>query len=178
MNLEFYPVTADRWGDFEQLFECKGGPHNCWCMVWRRNEKEKTTPGKAGKKAAIKARVDRGTPIGLLAYSDNKPIAWCSVAPRDTYKPLGGDETIDGVWSLTCFFIQRPFRNLGLSSRILAAAVEYAKNSGARFVEAYPVAPDSPSYRFMGFIPTFESAGFRLVKSAGSRRSAMILGLR
>lgn len=177
MMLEFHPVTADRWGDFEQLFECKSGPHNCWCMVWRTNENKITIPGKAGKKASIRNRVDRGTPIGLLAYSDNKPIAWCSIAPRDTYKSLGGDKTKDGVWSLACFFIKRSFRNMGVTSRILAAAVDYAKDNGAQYVEAYPVAHDSPSYRFMGFVPTFEKAGFRFVKSAGSRRNVMILVL-
>jgi len=46
---------------------------------------------------------------------------------------------------------------------------------GARVVEAYPVAPDSPSYRFMGFVPAFEKAGFREVGRAGSRRHVMRL---
>lgn len=174
MILDFHPVTADRWDDFEQLFECKGGPHNCWCMAWRTNENQKTL---AGKKASIENRVERGVPIGLLAYTDSKPIAWCSIAPRDTYKSLGGDDTKDNVWSLTCFYISRLFRNMGVTSRLLAAAVDYAKDNGARYVEAYPVAPDSPSYRFMGFVPTFEKAGFRFVKSAGSRRNVMILAL-
>ncbi len=177
MILEFHPVTAERWGDFEQLFESKGGPHNCWCMAWRINENEKILAGKTGKKASIGNRVEHCIPIGLLAYFDSKPIAWCSIAPRDTFKPLGGDESKDGVWSLTCFFIARLYRNMGVMSRILAAAVDYAKDNGALYVEAYPVAPDSPSYRFMGFVPTFEKAGFRFVKSAGSRRNVMILAL-
>jgi GNAT superfamily N-acetyltransferase len=146
-------------------------------MVWRTNENEKMFPGKSGKKASMKSRVDRGTPVGLLAYSDNEPMAWCSIAPRDTYKSLGGDETKDAVWSLACFFIKRSFRNMGLTSRLLAAAVEYARDNGAQYVEAYPVAPDSPSYRFMGFVPVFEKAGFQFVKSAGSRRNVMILSL-
>jgi hypothetical protein len=93
MKLDFHLVTADRWPDFEQLFVCKGGPRNCWCLVWRTNENKKTNPAKSGKKASMKNRLDHGTPIGLLAYSDNEPIAWCSIAPRGTYKSLGGDET-------------------------------------------------------------------------------------
>ncbi len=175
MKLIFHPVTTDRWTDFEQLFESRGGPHGCWCMAWRTNENKKTIPGKAGKKVSMKDRVDHDTPIGLLAYSDKRPIAWCSIAPRDTYRSLGGDETKDGVWSLACFFVKRPFRNMGVTSRFLAAAIDYAKENGAQYVEAYPVAPDSPSYRFMGFVPTFEKAGFQFVKSAGSRRKVMTL---
>ena len=123
-KITFHPVTAERWSDFERLFESRGGPHNCWCMVWRSNEHKKTIPGKAGKKASIQNRVKDATPIGLLAYSENEPIAWCSIAPRGTYKSLGGDEAKDGVWSLTCFFVKQAFRNMGVTSQLLAAATE------------------------------------------------------
>ena len=177
MNLDFYPVTKSRWDHFEQLLESKGGPHNCWCMVWRTNENKKLLQGKLGKKASMKRRVEEGVPVGLLAYLDELPIAWCSIAPRKTYKPLGGDETKNGVWSLTCFFIKREFRNMGLASKLLDAAIQYAKENGARYVEAYPVDPESPSYRFMGFKPMFENAGFQFVKKAGTRRNVMLIEL-
>jgi hypothetical protein len=36
--------------------------------------------------------------------------------------------------------------------------------------EGCPVDPDSPSYRFMGFVPVFAEAGFQEVALAGSRR--------
>jgi len=51
-----------------------------------------------------------------------------------------------------------------------AAAVEHARSRGACVVEAYPVDADSPSYRFMGFVPTFEQAGFDEVGRIGTRR--------
>jgi hypothetical protein len=40
-------------------------------------------------------------------------------------------------------------------------------------LEAYPVAADSPSYRFMGFVPQFARLGFDEVARAGSRRHVM-----
>jgi hypothetical protein len=43
-------------------------------------------------------------------------------------------------------------------------------NSVAKMVEGYPVDQDSPSYRFMGFVPVFAEAGFQEVALAGSRR--------
>lgn len=89
----------------------------------------------------------------------------------------GGDETKQGVWSLACFFVKREFRKIGLTSRLLGAAMDYAKDNGAQYVEAYPVAPDSPSYRFMGFVPTFEKAGFQFDTTAGTRRNVMVLRL-
>lgn len=44
-------------------------------------------------------------------------------------------------------------------------------------VEAYPVDPESPSYRFMGFVEMFADAGFREVGMAGRRRHVMQLEL-
>ena len=58
---------------------------------------------------------------------------------------------------------------------LIAAAVEHARRKGASVVEAYPVDPDSPSYRFMGFVGTFEAMGFRAVGRAGTRRHVMRL---
>ena len=53
------------------------------------------------------------------------------------------------------------------------AAVEHAAAHGAEVVEAYPVGPDAPSYRFMGFVPAFQQAGFVEVARAGKRRHVM-----
>ena len=52
---------------------------------------------------------------------------------------------------------------------------EHARSHGAAILEAYPVDPDSPSYRFMGFVPVFEEAGFHKVGRAGIRRHVMQL---
>jgi len=177
MNLEFHPVTKERWPDFEKLFEGKSSPHNCWCTAWRNVEKKGNKPDKKEKKISIKTSISKNIPIGIMAYSNKEPIAWCSIAPRETYRALGGDETINNVWSLVCFFIKRSFRNNGITELLLTEAINYAKNNGAEYVEAYPVEPDSPSYRFMGFIHTFEKANFKFIKMAGTRRNVMLFEL-
>lgn len=125
----------------------------------------------------MKARIDNGTPVGLLAYKDGKPIGWCAVAPRDSYKNLGGDETKQDVWSVVCFFMQRQHRGQGLSSLFLAQATKFAQKHGAHYIEGYPVSKDSPSYRFMGYIPTFEKAKLEFIKNAGARRNVMVKSL-
>jgi len=177
MKLEFHPVTKERWPDFESLFESKGSPHNCWCTAWRYVEKKGAKPGKNEKKTSIKTSISNNIPIGIMAYSNNEPIAWCSIAPRETYRSLGGEVSKKNVWSLVCFFIKRAFRNNGISKLLLTEAIKYAKENGAEFIEAYPVEPDSPSYRFMGFIHTFEKANFKFIKKAGARRNVMLLEL-
>jgi hypothetical protein len=80
---------------------------------------------------------------------------------------------LEKVWSIACFFIKREFRDQGLIDILIEQAKKYAKKNGAKYLEAYPVQPDSPSYRFMGFINTFEKADFSFVKKAGSRRNVM-----
>ena len=71
------------------------------------------------------------------------------------------------VWSLVCFFIKREFRQQGITEELIKEAIKYAKDNGAKFVEAYPVDTDSPSYRFMGFKPTFDKMGFDFKYKAG-----------
>jgi GNAT superfamily N-acetyltransferase len=175
-GMTFRPVTPARWKDLEDLFESRGGPKYCWCMAWRATS-ERHDMSRSQRKSALKSRVKDGIPIGILGYVDGTPIAWCSIAPRPTYRKLGGlekpDENPDKVWSLACFFVKRDFRGMGVSNRMLEAAVAYAKTKGATIVEAYPVTADSPSYRFMGFVPSFEATGFRHAGRAGSRRHVM-----
>lgn len=177
-RLVFHEVTADRWRDMVKLFERRGGPSNCWCMVWRAQGAEKTD--KASRKAGMGKRVRGNIPVGLLGYVDDEPMAWCSIAPRETYRPLGGPEEPSrpgAVWSIACFFIDRRLRGQGAMKQLLGAAIAHARSRGASIVEAYPVDPDSPSYRFMGFVPAFEQAGFEEVGRAGSRRHVMRLAL-
>jgi GNAT superfamily N-acetyltransferase len=170
-RIVFRAVTADTWPDFERLFECRGGPKACWCMVWRATPEEAKQTNGTSRKVAIAKRIAAGTIVGLLGYLDGEPVAWCSVAPRSTYRRLVDNSSSDeGIWSIACFFVVRKLRGQGITQRIIAAAVDFAKSRGASIVEAYPVDPESPSYRFMGFVPTFEAAGFCETGRAGSRR--------
>jgi GNAT superfamily N-acetyltransferase len=180
-QLAFFDVDQDRWPDFERLFESRGSPKSCWCMVWRaRGEETKRIQGPDRKRAMMR-RVQEGVPIGLIGYLDGLPVAWCSIAPRATYRPLGGparpDEAEGEVWSLVCFFVKRALRGEGMTPQLIQAAAAHARSKGARILEAYPVQHGSPSYRFMGYVPTFERARFKHVGLAGSRRHVMRLDL-
>jgi GNAT superfamily N-acetyltransferase len=178
-RLVVHEVTSERWTDLERLFEAKGGPKYCWCMAWRSAPEQVKRSDGSGRKAALAARVQEGVPIGLLGYLEGQPVAWCSVAPRSTYRRLGTNATPnEGVWSNVCFFVLKPYRGAGFTKRMLAAALNHAREHGATVVEAYPVDEDSPSYRFMGFVPMFQQAGFQEIGREGSRRHVMQRPLR
>ena len=180
-RLVFHHVDQERWEDLVRLFEARGGPKHCWCMVWRSMPKGASRADSQAKRGALESRVRDGVPIGILGYLDGEPVAWCSIAPRSTYRDLGGleDPAEDPatVWSLVCFFVPRRFRGQGVTARIIRAAVDHARSRGATVVEAYPVMPDSPSYRFMGPVSTFRAIGFRELGTAGTRRHVMRLWL-
>ncbi|HEV2514513.1 MAG TPA: GNAT family N-acetyltransferase [Devosia sp.] len=178
-KLAFKPVTRATESDFEALFAGPGGPKPCWCMTWRATPQEiKDNKGPARRKQIL-GRIADGVPVGLLGYADSEPVAWVSVAPRDTFRNLGGPdvERDEKVWSLTCMYLRRQFRGERLGLQLIAAAIAHARRHKADILEAYPVAPSSPSYRFMGFVPAFEGFGFVEVGKAGTRRHVMRLTL-
>jgi GNAT superfamily N-acetyltransferase len=175
-GLRFAEVTKATRPDFEKLFEAKGGPRYCWCMAWR-NMPNREHASNDERKAGIVGMIEAGTPVGILAFQNNEPVGWCSVAPRETYRRLSRqqDESERGVWSIVCFYVPRMLRGHGLSAALLDAAVKHAFERGARTVEAYPVDEASPSYTFMGFRKLFEAASFREIGRAGTRRHIMRL---
>jgi GNAT superfamily N-acetyltransferase len=179
-QLCFRNIDTENWADFAHLFEERGGPKSCWCMVWRASSSEAKCKDGVNRRAQIKSRVDGGVPIGLVGYIGGQPVAWCSIAPRETYRSLGGpaaDLTTERIWSLACLFIKRNHRGKGLTAELISAAIAHAKAHKATIVEAYPVDADSPSYRFMGFVDAFASAGFQKIGRAGQRRHVMRLAL-
>jgi GNAT superfamily N-acetyltransferase len=108
-----------------------------------------------------------------LAYTDDEPIGWCSIAPRETFGALERSRTLKriddkAVWSIVCFFVARPFRHSTLMAQLLAAAIDYAVAHGAKIVEGYPVDTRGLSRAsvelYMGVASAFRAAGFAPVK--------------
>lgn len=178
-KLAFRPLTSSVVDDFEALFAGPGGPKPCWCMTWRATPDEIRDNKGPARRRQILGRIEAGVPVGLLGYAEGEPVAWVSVAPRDTFRKLGGpaEQPEQAVWSLTCMYVRRQLRGEGLGRQLIAAAIAHARQGGAAILEAYPVAPSSPSYRFMGFVPAFEGFGFVEVGKAGTRRHVMRLTL-
>ena len=168
-ELEFHPLTIHRWLDFEELFGERGACGGCWCMWWRLKRSEFERTKGEGNRLAMKAIVESGVVPGILAYVGDKPVAWCSVAPREHFPVLGRSrilKPIDDtpVWSIVCFFVDKRYRNQGMSVRLLGAAIEYVKQQGGKVLEGYPVEPKkdrTPAvFAFTGLASAFRKAGF------------------
>ena len=176
-KVRFTAVTRKTRTDFESLFEAPGGPKYCWCMAWRPLPGRREHVQHAELKRAMKALVDAGTPVGILAELDGKTVGWCSVAPRQTYRKLSSqqDDGETGIWSIVCFYVPRALRGGGLAVALLDAAVDHAFAKGGRAIEAYPVDQASTSYLFMGFRDMFTARVFHEIGMACSRRHVIRL---
>jgi len=165
----FYPLTADRWPDFEQLFGPRGAVGGCWCMWWRQSSSDHDRNKGEANRLAFKTLVELGEVPGILAYRNGVPIGWCSFAPRDRYPRLSRSRTLKPiddtpVWSIGCFFIPRQYQAQGLSAALLQAAVDYIASQGGRVVEGYPIEPKQIAmpavFAWTGFASTYKAAGF------------------
>jgi GNAT superfamily N-acetyltransferase len=168
MQLTIRPLTPDRWPALEDLFGEQGPVSRCWCMYWRIGNDYRQRPRQANK-AAFCELVTRGPPPGLLAFGGDLAVGWCQLTPRAALPWL--DHTwrlkrVDDlpVWSISCFYIRKGYRKRGVTSALIRAALEMAKQAGAPAVEAYPLdASLSPSATSTGYVSTFERAGFKVV---------------
>ncbi len=181
-DLTFKPVTLDVWPDFEALFEEPGIQDGCWCMYWRIRRADCQRHYGAGNKQAFKAIIESGQVPGILAYLNGRPIGWCAIAPREATPTLDRSRTLkriddQPVWSITCFFVSKPYRQQGLTERLIEAAIAHAREQGAQTVEAYPLLDEItkllPYERYMGIQSTFERVGFQEVARRTDRRPIM-----
>jgi GNAT superfamily N-acetyltransferase len=179
------PLTPANWTDLETLFNLPGGSivRGCWCMHYRKTGTAASAP--AQDKTAMHDLVSTGVVPGLVGYLDGTPAGWISLGPRPQYlrlrrspvmKPV--DDT--DVWSVVCSYVPRASRGRGLQHRLLAAAIEFATNSGAAVLEAYPV--DKPGrshddFMFFGSRSLYERAGFTEIARRSPTRVVMRLNL-
>lgn len=177
-EIRFRPVTEERLSDLAEFSQCHGKFRYCSCMRWRMTSSAYRRSSKQDRVDALEELVRACTPVGILAYSEEQPVAWCSIAPRETYQALERYRALpriddSPVWSIVCLFVDRHFRRQGLTSMLLKAAVDYARDQNAPIVEGYPVAPDATSYTYMGTPETFRRAGFVDVTPTGQDRLVM-----
>ena len=179
-ELVFEPLNKSNWGLFTELFGEKGACGNCWCMYFRLKPTE-FVAGKAdgGNKSKMKGLVWAGCQTGVMAIHNGVAIGWCAFAPREDYLKLANSRVhkpIDNekVWSITCFFIAKPYRMLGVSVAMLNGVIEYARSKNIKIVEAYPTIPTQErlpdSFAWIGLYKSFEKAGFKIVDQTSKNR--------
>ena len=174
MHVAISPLTPDLWPDFEDLFGKQGACYGCWCTHFRLAPAARRDNDRERNKEQIRARIAAGPPPGLLAFADDEAVGWMQIGPRHDVPefnnagrgsaPLDPADASDpGVWAISCFFLRSRVRGTGLTHRLVEEGIAFARQGGARFVEACPMT-QSRSTRsiglFVGSTRVFEKAGF------------------
>ncbi|MFC5830342.1 GNAT family N-acetyltransferase [Nonomuraea insulae] len=196
------PITADQvnivpaneasWDDLAAVFGTTDAGR-CLCQrfkvigwIWRDSTQE-------GRTAMLQTQTACGDPAaevtsGLVAYVDGEPAGWAAVEPRTAYPKLrtssvpwrgrAEDKDDDGVWAVTCLVVRKGFRGRGLTYHLAQATIGFARERGARAVEAYtmitqPGKTITWGELHVGARQVFEEAGFKEVSHPTVRRVVM-----
>jgi GNAT superfamily N-acetyltransferase len=194
-SLRIVPANQASWEDLQTVFGTRGTAPICQCQRFKLRPKEsfKWSPV---EERAIRLRMqtnvghpDADTTSGLVAYLEGEPVGWCAVEPRTEYTGLlrvyrvpwvgrSEDKTDNSVWAVTCFFVRAGFRGRGITYELARAAVDFARERGARAVEGYPMITQ-PGQEviwdevLVGTRSIFADAGFTEISRPTLRRLVM-----
>lgn len=180
-GVRWEPATAERWKELEELFGSRGACGGCWCMAWRKTKKAFVAGKGDANRRALKKLTASKVPPGVLLYRGDEVVGWCSIAPRANFVRLEASRVwapVDEkpVWSVSCFFVKKGFRNQGLSVELLKGAMEFARKHGAKIVEGYPndiknKLPDA--FVWTGLMASYKRAGFKDVARRSEQKPIM-----
>jgi GNAT superfamily N-acetyltransferase len=187
------PANEASWDDLRAIFGMRGYAAYCQCQRFKIGPHGWTAPTVAERMQRLEQETHAGYPSaprtsGLVAYLDGEPVGWCAIEPRTAYPRLpparvawmarGEDKDDESVWAVTCFATRAGFRRRGVTRVLAAAAVEHARQRGARAIEGYPMITE-PGHEItwgethVGTRSIFEAAGFAQVHRATLRRVVM-----
>jgi GNAT superfamily N-acetyltransferase len=192
VEITIVPANEASCPDLEAVFGARGAAAYCRCQRY------KLQPREAFRKFPVEERARRlreqtacgrprsETTSGLVAYLDGEPAGWCAVEPRTAYEGLVRNnrvpwadrveqKTDDSVWAVTCVFARAGCRRQGIGRALARAAVEFARERGARAIEGYPMTTKNALLEelHVGTEAMFADAGFTEVSRPTLRRAVM-----
>jgi GNAT superfamily N-acetyltransferase len=192
-ELTVVPANEASWPDLQAIFGTTGDPGHCYCQWFKVRNRDWSAMSVVERRNRLRDQTRCGHPgaggtTGLLAYVGVEPAGWVAVEPRTAYARLAftrnvwigrtEDKADAGVWAVTCFVTRRGYRKRRISYALAGAAVDFARQRGARALEAYAATTSSgaaiPSASlYVGTRQIFAAAGFEEVGSPAPGRVVM-----
>ncbi len=187
------PANQASCDDLQAVFGTRGDASRCQCQWFKIRDFQWRSVPVEERAERLREQTGCGHPgvrttSGLVAYLDGEPAGWCAVEPRTAYVRLlftrvpwtgrAEDKADDGVWAVTCFVTRTGFRRRGVSRALTAAAVDFARERGARAIEGYPMITH-PGQEitwgelYVGSRSIFAAAGFTEASRPTPRRVVM-----
>ena len=194
-RLTIVPANEASFEDLQTVFGTRGSAAYCQCQRYKLRPREAFAKFPVEERAhRLRTQTECGHPkskttSGLVAYLDGEPVGWCALEPRTAYPglirnspvPWKGrteDKTDDSVWAVTCVFARAGSRRRGIGYALARAAVGFARERGARALEAYPLLTKPGEDITWGELNVgtrsmFEAAGLAQVSHPTKRRVVM-----
>jgi GNAT superfamily N-acetyltransferase len=194
-ELTVVPANQASFEDLQTVFGTRGTAVYCQCQRFKLAPKEAFKSFPAEERALrLREQTNSGHPeadstTGLIAYLDGEPVGWCAVQPRTAYPGLlrvyrvpwegrAEDKADPSIWAVTCIFVRSGFRHRGISYALARAAVDFARQRGARALEGYPMITQPGQEitwdeMLVGNRSIFAAAGFAEVSHPTPRRVVM-----
>jgi GNAT superfamily N-acetyltransferase len=194
-GLSVVPANEASWDDLQTVLGERSDASRCQCQRFKVGNADWTPMPVEERAELLREQTGCDDPAapgtnGLVAYLDGEPVGWCAVEPRTAYElllrsrspvPWAGraeDKADDSIWAITCFVTRKGFRRRGVSSALVAAAVGFARDRGARALEGYPMITHPGKEitwgeLYVGSRNSFADAGFREVSAPTLRRVVM-----
>jgi ribosomal protein S18 acetylase RimI-like enzyme len=177
-------LDASSWADFEMMFDkhkgCSGG---CWCVFHICPSATFHSLGREGRKALHRSMAEEGKTSGVICYLDSVPVGWCQFAPAPVfeqvnrgraYREFAARDTAVPRFRITCVFVDKNYRRLGLAKRVLATAVAAIHAQGGGLTEAFPMeVPETKRPQYTGSVKMYEAEGFVCAARLGANHFVM-----
>ena len=168
-------LDVSTWDDFAELVERNNGVYGgCWCIGYhpecgqrgvdyRRVKEERV---KSDRAHAALVLDESGLAQGWCQYGDPEELSNIKHAREYLKDPPPRPD-----WRITCIFVDRHHRGLGIARAALEGALAAIARSGGGLVEAIPEVTAGRvaqgRFLFSGTVELFEDHGFSRVRQVG-----------
>jgi GNAT superfamily N-acetyltransferase len=192
-ELDIVAANNASWTDLQAVFGTADYSGMCYCQHFKTRDCHWSSLSHEERQRRLREQTHCDDPrarttSGLVAYFGKEAVGWVAVEPRTAYERLARARTVwsgrqedradDGVWAVTCFVTRKGYRKRGITYALAAATVDFARERGARALEAYPMIT-TPGKEItwgelhVGSRQVFSDAGFIEVSRPSPRRVVM-----
>lgn len=180
MSIEIQQLSDDNFHDYEFVTTLdKEKP--CYCSWWHikpssmqaYDEEKKTNPTKF--RECVRTKLKTGFHVGVIAYENNKPMAWIAIGPIPEFywawkRVAMIGEKAGTTAAIMCFNTFPEFRGKGRTVEILQALENYGKSKGWDGIEGYPfdesaIAKHGSAILWPGLTQEFIGAGYARIRT-------------
>lgn len=168
-------LDASTWGQFAELVERNNGIYGgCWCISYHPECGQKGIDYRKAKEERVKSGRAHHA---LVVDEDGLAQGWCQWGDTEELSNIKHRRAYDKDkpplpdWRITCIFVDKKHRGLGIARIALEGALHQIAAEGGGLVEAISEVTEGRQaqgrFLFSGTVELLEGYGFRRVRQVG-----------